>query len=189
MNLSEFISQFNFIITMSQKNLPLVVMMVGVLWLVQLVNAALQYRLNIYGLVPRTAHGLVGIICCPFLHGSFEHLFMNSVALFILLNLMLLYGLHTFVMVTIFIVVASGVLMWCFGRRAIHVGASGLVMGYWAYVLLTAYQQGTVIAILIAVLCLYYLRGLIVNLMPGGEKVSWEGHVFGFLAGVAAVFL
>ena len=70
----------------------------------------------------------------------------------------------------------------------IHIGASGLVMGYWGFVLVNAYHSPSFIAIAVAAVCLYYFSSLFANLMPQGEKVSWEGHVFGFLAGIITTF-
>ncbi|MCH9643962.1 MAG: rhomboid family intramembrane serine protease [Gammaproteobacteria bacterium] len=187
--MQNFIYELNVIIAAAKQNFGFVLMLLAILWLIQFINAVSRYRLNYLGVFPRRLSGLPGIIFYSFLHGSFEHLFMNSMALFILLNLVLLYGMHTFVVVSVIIILLSGVLLWLFGRPSIHIGASGLVMGYWGFVLFGAYHEGTVLAILIALICLYYLRGLFVNLFPAGKSVSWEGHVFGFLAGISASYL
>jgi membrane associated rhomboid family serine protease len=187
--LEHFIAEFNMLVQAAKQNLGTVLALLSVLWIIQFINMALRYRLNAWGLWPRRLRGLIGVVSYSFLHASVEHLFMNSMALFILLNLVLLYGLHIFVVVTLGIILLSGALLWLFGRSAIHIGASGLVMGYWGFVLFSAYQQGTVLAILMALLCLYYLRGLFVNLFPAGKSDSWEGHVFGCLSGVFMSYL
>ena len=111
----------------------------AVLWLVHCVNWMLKYRLNYLGILPRHWLGLPGIVLSPLLHGDFNHLFFNSVPLLILANFVLTLGFHTFLIVTSIIVLLSGMAVWCFGRKAIHIGASGLVMGYWGFLLINAY--------------------------------------------------
>ena len=109
------------------------------LWLMQLVNWALDYRLNILGIYPRSWHGLVGIVFSPFLHGGFNHVFFNSVILFVLANFVLLGGRTEFYQVSITIFLLGGFAVWLFGRKAIHIGASGVVMGYLGYLLANSY--------------------------------------------------
>lgn len=170
-------------------NLPLVIALIVGLWLINFVNWLVKYRLNILGIYPRTWHGLIGIIFCPILHGDFNHVFFNSIPLFILINLVLLQGLNYFVCASLVIVLLGGFGVWCFGRRAIHIGASGLIMGYFGYILFNAYYQHTLIAIILGLICIYYLGGLLIYLFPSKEKMSWEGHVFGFFAGFSATLL
>lgn len=186
--MDDFANNLTLIINACLIQLPLVCLLVGALWVIQLINALTRYSLNHFGIIPRCKRGLIGIILCPLLHRDYEHLFINSIVLFVLLNLMLLYGMHTFIFATFIIVVLGGLLVWCFGRRAIHIGASGLVMGYWGFILVNAYNRGTMFAILVAILCLYYFAGLFFNLFPKDRTTSWEGHLYGFVAGVVAVF-
>ena len=83
------------------------------------------------------------------------------------------------------ITVLSGFLIWLFGRRGIHIGASSLIMGYFGYLLAKAYFNVTATTIVLAGFCLFYFGGLFLSLFPGAKKnVSWEGHVFGFVSGI-----
>lgn len=163
--------------------------LIAILWVIQLINALLGYRLNFLGIHPRHLRGLIGIPCSPFLHAGFNHLFFNSIPLLILLDFMLLRGNHAFICATTWIMLISGSVTWLFGRRGLHVGASSLAMGYWGYLLIQAYHHPSVLSILLGIICLYYLGGLISGFFPTEERVSWEGHFFGFLAGIAAVYL
>lgn len=161
---------------------------VGALWIIQIVNALLGYQLNILGLYPRKIRGLLGIFLSPFLHGSFSHLFFNSIPLFILLNFLFAQQILC-VLMTAKIIFLSGALLWLFGRRGNHVGASGIIMGYWSFLLASAYQHFSIQNMILSCLCLYYLGGLFLGIFPKEESVSWEGHLFGLLAGLVTALL
>lgn len=182
------VNQLDYSITLLKVNLPFVLALIAVLYGIQLLNFLLGYRLNILGIYPRHIFGLPGIFFCPLLHGHFNHLFFNSLPLFILMSFVLLGGMITFFSVTATIVVLGGLGTWLFGRKALHIGASGLIMGYWSYLLMTAYQQPTVLSLALGLVCIYYLGGLFTNLFPLEAKSSWEAHVFGFLGGIAAFY-
>jgi len=156
-----------------------------------MVNALTRYRLNVLGIYPRHMIGLIGIPCSSFLHGSFSHLMFNVFPLFILSNLILLQvSESTYIHVSLFIIAVSGALLWLFGRRAIHVGASALIMGYFGFIVIGVYHQPNVIGIIAAIVCVYYLGGMFSNLLPSKDKtVSWEGHLFGFLSGILAAWV
>ncbi len=188
--MQHLISDLQHIISSVHHNIPFVLFLVGILWLINLVNLILGYRLNLLGICPRTYHGLIGIFFTPFLHSNFGHLFFNSIPLFVLANLVLIQGYKTFYLISIAIIIISGLAIWLFGKPGIHVGASALIMGYFGYLLANAYYQLTATTIILAILCLYYLSGLFFALIPTGEKgISWEGHVFGFLAGILVAYL
>ena len=186
--MDDWINQLSQIALASKNNAPFTLYVVAIFWGVHIVNMLLGMRLNILGIHPRTPFGLIGIPCSPFLHGNFEHIFFNSVPLFILVNLMLMFGLHTFYVVSIGIILVGGLAVWLFGRRAIHIGASGLIMGYWGFLLVTAVYLQSVLSVIVGALCLYYLGGLFLNLLPRGKGISWEAHLFGFLAGIGMVY-
>lgn len=175
-------------VAMMRLHLPFVLGILALLWGIQLLNFLLGYRLNLLGIYPRHPLGLLGIVFSPFLHGNASHLFFNSIPLFLLLNLMLTFGFPVFYEVTAFIIIVSGSLVWLFGRPGFHVGASGLIMGYLAFVLTQAYFSHSPFALILGGLGIYYCGGLLLNLLPQEVRTSWEGHVFGFAAGIASYF-
>ncbi len=186
--MNQWLQGFQELILASEANLWLSLKLVAIFWIVHLINLTLGMRLNILGIIPRKRYGLLGIIFSPFLHGNFEHLFFNSIALFILADLMLINGFRVFILATIIIILICGILVWLVARRGIHIGASGLIMGYWMFLLVNAYYQHSAVSIILAVLCLYYLAGLGLSLIPGDRGTSWEAHVFGALGGALAVY-
>lgn len=189
MNIAGWTDQLAWLIDASQAQWFLTGEFIGLLWIIQFINASIGYRLNMLGIWPRKIYGLPGIIFAPFLHGSTGHLFFNSLPLLILINLLLISGLHFFIELTIFITVISGLATWLLARPGVHVGASGVLMGYWGFLLMHSYFYPNVTTIVAAVLCLYYLSSLFFNLLPSGPNISWEGHVFGCGAGIACAFI
>lgn len=167
-----------------RAHVPLVLALLGALFLIHLVNTLLGGRLNIFGILPRHPWGLLGVVASPLLHADFNHLFFNAIPLFILSILVLLEGVPVFIKVTISVSVISGFLTWCFGRKGLHIGASGLIMGYWSYLLTNAYSQQTVVSVILGIVCVYYFGGFLFQIFPGKKTTSWEGHLFGVIAGV-----
>ena len=184
--MNNIVNQLQTIIAVFNADLPFMLGFIGLLWAIQFLNVFLHYRLNVLGLYPRSAPGLLGILCMPFLHGNFNHLILNSIPLFVFGSFLLLGGHQQFFHVSGIIIILSGILVWLFGRKAIHIGASGLVMGYFSYLIIQAYYHPDVLAIGIAVTSVYYFGSLFLGLFPGEIKTSWEGHLFGFIAGIGA---
>lgn len=181
--------ELNWIVETSRHNLKLTLLIIGLPWVIHTLNVMTKKRLNILGIWPRHVMGLPGIICAPFLHASYSHLMFNSIPLLVLIDLILLYQLPVFLLTTAGIMLIGGSLTWLFGRRAIHIGASGLVLGYWGFLLVTVYYNPGVLGLFVGALCLYYLGGLFFNLFPSGKGTSWEGHLFGFIGGITTAYL
>lgn len=172
-----------------QNTAPMVAMMVGGIWGIHFINMALGYRLNILGILPRSIFGIPGIVCSPFLHGDFNHLFFNSIPLFVLANFVMLDGVYVFYFVSASIILMSGIGTWLFGRWAIHVGASSLIVGYWSYLMVNAIYGKTTLALVIGAVSFYYFGALFFSIFPSDLRTSWEGHLFGFLSGIATYYL
>jgi membrane associated rhomboid family serine protease len=173
------------IVNQTQANLIDLGIILMVIWSVFFINTLLGNHLFIFGISPRRLYGLPGILLCPLLHANFNHIFFNSIPLLVLSNFILIHGVDYFLEVTLLITLGSGFLVWCFAKPGIHLGASGLITGYWALLVTDIYQQGTVTAILLGIISLYYFSGIFLGIFPGKKGVSWEGHFFGLIAGFA----
>lgn len=172
-----------------ENNLYYVLIALAVLWGINFLNWLLGSVFNYLGLYPRSWHGLIGIVVGPILHGHFNHLLFNSIPLFVFANLILLYGVPDFICVTVLVVLISGLLVWLFGRKAMHIGASGVVMGYWSYLLINAVLSQTAMALILGLVSIFYFGGLFMSLVDDDARVSVEGHLAGFVSGIAAYFL
>ena len=179
------IAELRILFAQVQINVPFVLHLLALAWGVQVVNMLLGYRLNILGILPRVPVGLLGVVFSPLLHGNLSHIFMNSFFFFALSLIVLLEGKALFWVVTANIVLLSGVLVWLFARRALHVGASSLVVGYWSFSVAMAYFHPSLAHFIGAAVGIFYFgTDLLASLLPQGKKVSVEGHLAGFAAGI-----
>jgi membrane associated rhomboid family serine protease len=167
-----------------RQQIALLLGCVALLWTIEFVNALLDHRLNRWGILPRTLTGLVGIPLSPFLHGSFAHLTLNMVPLVILGGFVVLQGTRIFLAVSFWIILMSGAGLWLLGRPAYHVGASSVLFGYFGYLLARGWYERSATALLVALLTLGLYGGMVWGVLPTRSYISWEGHLFGLLAGV-----
>jgi membrane associated rhomboid family serine protease len=99
-------------------------------------------------------------------------------------TLVLLYGRKEFFSVTIAIMLLSGAAVWLIGRASYHVGASGLVFGYFGYLLAKGWYDRKFSSITIAIAVALLYGGMIWGIFPTNLYISWEAHLFGFLSGI-----
>lgn len=162
---------------------------VGILWVIEIINTIFNHHLSEFGVLPRHISGLPGIIFSPFLHGSIGHLMLNSMPLILLGGLVMFRGIWKFVRISLIITILSGLGVWIFGRLAYHVGASGLIFGFFGFLLASAWFEKKLSSIFFAALVFFVYGGLLWGVFPSSPHISWEGHLFGLLAGgVAARF-
>lgn len=162
------------------------------LWLVEIVDQALfGGTLDNLGIKPRTVDGLWGILWAPFLHGGFRHLIANTVPLLILGSIVMLSRpLRDFFTITFLISLIGGLGTWLIGPRfSVHLGASGLVFGYFGFLLFSAIFERSCRAISIAAVVLLLYSGIIWGILPQGGGISWQMHFFGFVGGGVAANL
>ena len=175
--------------TSISKRLGPVITLLTVMWVVEVLNLVMGHGLTNWGILPRTISGLIGIPLAPFLHAGLWHAISNTVPVFILGGLMLSTGEKPFWRITAMIILISGTLVWLFAGSSYHVGASGLVLGYFGALLARAYFERSVITIAIAIVTVALYSGLLWGLLPLRSYISFESHIFGLLAGIAAVWL
>ncbi|MCR9295557.1 MAG: rhomboid family intramembrane serine protease [bacterium] len=174
-----------------------VLIFIGIIWAVFALDLILPGNFTNWGLTPRSLKGLVGIPLSPFLHGNWKHLLSNTIPLVILLTL--LAGSRTRTWPTVAeIILLSGGLLWLFGRGGntasgtiVHVGASGLIYGLIAFLIVAGFREKRFLPLLVAVLVgVLYGGTLLSGVLPSvGGDVSWDGHLCGALAGGGLAYL
>lgn len=156
---------------------------------IQSINAITNYKLNNFGLLPRSFSHSYGIFLSPFLHGSWKHLFSNLPPFLILSAFLLKNSIKSYFSACLFIILFEGIFLWFFGRTAFHVGASGLIFGLWALLLSQGFFKRNVVDILLSLFVLFYFGAMAFGLLPSDKNISTEGHIFGALAGFFYAYL
>ncbi|HHO50195.1 MAG TPA: rhomboid family intramembrane serine protease [Deltaproteobacteria bacterium] len=164
---------------------------VSILWAVHLVNTLLGGVLIGFGIVPRTASGLYGILLAPFLHGSWSHLVLNSVSLVLLGAITMTRRRVDFYVVSVFGALASGLGTWLIGAPgSVHVGASGVIFAYLGFLMARGFFERSASSIVLSALVTWFFGSMVWGVLPTvGPGISWEAHLFGFLGGVGAARL
>lgn len=162
--------------------------LVALMWLVEIVDTAAQGDLDGHGIRPRSVEGIDGIVWAPFLHGGFGHLISNTIPFVVLSGLTLTQGLRLYAKASLIIVGLGGLLLWlfAFGGNENHIGASGWVFGLFGYLLASAWYRRRPLPIAVAVVALVLYGGTVLFGLVPRTGISWEGHIFGFVAGVVA---
>ncbi len=160
---------------------------VAAIWAIQALNWATGSSLNaVFGLIPRNASGLDGIIAMPVLHGSFAHLMSNTPPLLISGALLMATASRALFAVNSVIIVLGGSLVWIFGSSAIHIGSSGLVFGWLGFLVVRGFVDRSLVTLGVSLLVGFLYGSLLWGVLPGQPGVSWEAHAFGALAGAIA---
>ncbi len=166
------------------------------LWLIALLDFVIpNVEFDDYGIRPRKASGLWGILTAPFLHAGWAHLGANPLPLLVLGWPAMLRGIRVFLVVCVISAIVCGLGVctlsdWGQEVRS-HVGASGVIFGLFGYLLLRAYFERSLGSLLIACAVGFFYGGLFWGLVvpeQQAQDVSWLGHVFGFAGGALAAW-
>ncbi len=173
----------------AQRNFMLAVQIAlsvtGVLWFILITDQYLDLNLGRFGLRPRDAQGLLGILTAPLLHGGVEHLFSNSLPLIVSLTTVLYIYPNSSIRVLPAIWLGSGLLAWLIGRPSIHIGASGFIYGVLAYVFISGMLRRDMRSIAVSLLVWFLYGSMVWGILPIRSKMSWELHLCGAILGVA----
>lgn len=162
---------------------------IAAIWVVEAMNFFFGRGFTSLGIFPRQADGLIGIPLAPLLHANFWHAASNTLPLLILGGLVLIGGRKRFWTITIGIVLLGGFLVWILGRSALHVGASGLIFGYFGALLTLAYLQRSLLSTAIACVTMFLYGGMLWGILPLRSYISFEGHLFGLVAGAVMAWV
>jgi membrane associated rhomboid family serine protease len=163
----------------------------AVLWVVQIANSIDHYGLSKhFGLVAREPSRLPDIFSAPLLHFSYSHIEANSAPLFFLGFFAAYRGIRRFVVVTLMIVITSGLGSWLFSAsHTLEVGASGVVFGYFGYVVVRGVVERHVLDVIAGIVVALTYWSILQGVLPNDPHISWQAHLFGLIGGVGAALL
>lgn len=157
---------------------------VALIWVIELLNWALDLGPEVFGVRPRQLAGLPGILFAPLVHGGFVHLIANSLPLLVLGTAMLYLYPNSALRVLPAVYMGPGVVVWLFARGGVHVGASGLVYGLVSYIFVAGLIRRDRRAIAASLLVSFMYGALVWGVLPIERGVSWETHLAAALIGV-----
>ena len=167
----------------------LLLAIVVLLWAIEIVDTfVLGDRLQRNGIQPRSTDGLDGVLWAPLLHSDFGHVVSNTVPFLVLGWLVALRGFRFWFTVTAFSVIAGGGLVWLLAGGSNHIGASGVVFGYFGALMGAAIRSRQPATLAPAMVAIFLYGTILVGIVPQ-DDISWEGHLFGLLTGLAAALM
>jgi len=166
-------------------NLRILLGIVALFWVLELIDLIPFVNLDLYGIRPRQVIGLIGIPLMPFLHADIQHHLVSNTLPFLILGFIVLQAeKKKFIFATIVITLLSGLGVWIFGSsNSNHIGASGLIYGYFGYVMTRAIMERKIIWIITGIAVAAVYGSLILGVFTLEHDISWTGHFFGLVAG------
>jgi membrane associated rhomboid family serine protease len=169
------------------NGLILVAAMAAVMWVSEVADQVLGGRLDAYGIEPRTDEGLAGIAFAPFLHAGFGHLIGNTIPFLVMGVAIALGGLARVALVTVVVIVVSGLGTWLIGpANTDTIGASGVVFGYATYLLSRGLFDRNAVSLLTGAVVAVLFGGALLSGLAPEPGISWQAHLFGAVGGVLA---
>jgi len=159
------------------------------IWIAFWVELRFDFKFTRWGIYPMKAEGLKGIIFAPFIHGSLKHLFNNSIPLFALSAALFFFYRNVRWKVLLWGTLLTGLLTWVIARPAMHIGASGVVYMLVAFLFFKGIISRRYQLIAISMIVVFLYGGLLWYLFPIDPKISWEGHLSGFIVGLILAFV
>ena len=160
-----------------------------VIWFVKFIEFILQTEFTTLGIYPLHLKGIKGILTAPLVHADINHLTDNSIPLFVLSLAIFYFYREVAYKVFFLIYFISGFLVWIAGREAYHIGASGIVYGFAAFVFFSGVIRRNRNLMAISLLVTFLYGSMVWGVLPFDYKISWESHLMGALTGSAIAWI
>jgi membrane associated rhomboid family serine protease len=168
----------------------LMVAWVALLWVLEAIDVVAGHRLDGFGIVPRKPAELLDIVPSAFTHFGFDHVASNSLPLLVLGFIAALRGIARFLLVSLTVIVIGGLGVWLIAPAHTNTaGASGLIFGLFGYLLIRGFVDRRALDIVVGLIVGVLYGSILWGVLPTATGVSWQGHLFGLIGGVAAAFL
>lgn len=180
--------------------------MVAMMWLGFLLQHMGWFSGCAGAIIPLSPYGLKGIFLSPFMHGSLEHIFGNSVPIFVLM--FLLFQFYPFIAKTVFFLgwILTGFLVWLLPPIDIFtgeysqvciIGASGIVYVLAFFLFFSGVIRWNTKLLTVSLVVALYYGSLIWGVLPEElfsnlaepSRISWQSHLSGATIGILMAFL
>jgi membrane associated rhomboid family serine protease len=171
------------------KSLIVPCLFIAVIWIIKLSETVFEFSLQSYGIRPGSLSGLIGVLTSPLVHADYDHLLANTFPILLLGTGISYFYKNSFIKVFLIVYLLGGLLVWLFGRSANHIGASGLIYGFVAFLFFSGVIRRDIRAIALSLIVTFLYGSLIWGVLPLDQKISWESHLFGAVTGIICAFL
>ena len=168
----------------SKKILGIPLMAMILIWVVYWVELVIGVNFNEMGVKPRTLLGLRGVVLSPFIHGSLEHLYNNTIPLGILLSALWYFYRDVAWKVLVYGILLSGLITWLIGRTSYHIGASGFIYVLASFIFFKGIFSSHFRLVALSLIVVFIYGSMLWYIFPVKDGMSWEGHLAGFLTGL-----
>ncbi len=162
---------------------------IGLLSLIKYYEVSQQVSFSTYGVFPRSLDEITGILTFPLIHKDYDHLFSNAVPLFVLMGMLNYFYKEMAGKVFFFLWLIGGAWLWIGGRPSFHIGASGLVYGLASFIFFSGIWRKWRSMLAVSMIVVFLYGSMIWGIFPWFKETSWEGHLFGGLAGLLLSWL
>jgi membrane associated rhomboid family serine protease len=154
------------------------------IWFIYWIEIQFGLNFNKFGVYPRTIEGFRGVFLTHFIHSNTNHVFNNSIPLFVLLSSLFYFYKDIAYKVLFFGGFLTGCLTWCIARDSYHIGASGIVYLLFSFVFFSGMIRKHFRLVALSLVIIFSYGSMIWYVLPIKEGMSWEGHLSGFLIGL-----
>ncbi|GAA3225512.1 rhomboid family intramembrane serine protease [Actinocorallia longicatena] len=170
--------------------LALIGLLLAVMWGLEILDYAMDGRLDQYGLEARNVDDLPDLFTSPFLHFGFDHLIGNTVPFAVLGFIAAVRGVGKFVAMNLLVIILGGLGEWLISPpNTLTLGASGLVFGYFGYLVGRGIFERHLVDALLAVAVGVLYGGILYGVLPTDLPISWQGHLCGLIAGFLSAYV
>ncbi len=172
-----------------QKVIIIPILAVVLIWVVYYIEIKFGFNFNKYGIYPKTFKGLRGIFLSPFIHSDARHLFNNSVPLVVMLSGLYYFYQKIATRVLLYGLLLSGFLTWSFARSSFHIGASGIIYLLVSFIFFSGIFRKYYRLVALSLIVVFLYGSMVWYIFPVEERISWEGHLSGFLVGLLFAYI
>jgi membrane associated rhomboid family serine protease len=162
--------------------------LIVIMVLVELGEVVFELNLGQFGVFPRKLSGFIGVFTYPFVHSDWKHLTNNASALLVLGTMLYYFYRPVATKTLLWVYLMSGVWLWIGGRPNFHIGASGIVYALFGFLFFSGVLRKHLKLMALSMLVVFLYGSLVWGIFPVDHQISYEGHLFGLLAGIVVAF-
>jgi membrane associated rhomboid family serine protease len=160
------------------------ILYIVLIWVIYWIEIKFSFNFNKYGVFPRTFKGFRGVFLTHFIHSNTNHLFNNTVPLFVLLCSLFFFYRKMAFKILLLGGFFTGFFTWIIARDSYHIGASGIVYLLFSFVFFSGIIRKHYRLVALSLIIIFLYGSMIWYVLPIKEGMSWEGHLSGFLVGL-----